>query len=197
MPQLAINATNTREGQKLITVESEAIQARIEGKYTYETLPTSLVQILGKYLPSLFAKKQTREVDNEFTFDMTLADSKFYPYVLDIPLKISPAATLHGFISNKQERVELVGDVPYLTYGEDEYEIGKIRCNNSPERIAATFSIAKHVGEDARVSLMIDAQAKNDSLNTTLTWGNDSRITYAGNIETETLFNSRMDYYFN
>ena len=195
MPQLAIRAETSEEGKRVTTVKSEAIEAHIEGEYTYETLPTSFVQILKRYLPSLVGTTppHVRKADNEFTFDLKLADSKFYPYVLDIPLKISPAATLHGFISNKQERVELVGDVPYLTYGEDEYEIGKIRCNNSPERIAATFSIAKHVGEDARVSLMIDAQAKNDSLNTTLTWGNDSRITYAGNIETETLFNKETE----
>ena len=188
MPQLAINATNTREGQKLITVESEAIQARIEGKYTYETLPTSLVQILGKYLPSLFAKKQTREVDNEFTFDVTLADSKFYPYVMDLPLKVEPAAKFKGFISNKEGRISITGDVPNLTYGEDRYEIGQFRCYNSPSGIMANFSIAKQMADNARVTLMLDTRATNDTLNTTFSWGNDSPVTYAGSIEAETTF---------
>lgn len=195
MPQLAICAEDKGNGQKLITVESEAIQARIEGEYAYETLPTSFSQILGKYLPSLFPQKNTqgRDTNNEFTFDIKLADSKLYPYVLDIPLKIHPSASLKGFISNKQECIDIRGDVPHLTYKGDEYEIGKIRCHNSPDDIKATFSIAKYMSDDARVSLIVDARATNDTLSTLLSWGNDSPITYAGSIEAETHFNKKKE----
>lgn len=190
MPQLAIRAENRGEGEKLLTIDSEAVQARIEGNYTYSTLPTSFTQILGQYLPTLFAdkRKTAREADNEFTFDIKLADSKLYPYVVGIPLKIDPVATLKGFISNRQGKLHIVGDVPNVTYGEEKYEIGKIRCYNSPTDIMANFCVAKQMAEGARLTLMVDARATDDSLSTTLSWGNDSPITYAGSIEAETSF---------
>lgn len=190
MPQFAIRAENIGEGERLMTIASEAVQARIEGRYSYKTLPNSFGQIVAQYLPSVFEKAPTKrdEADNEFTFDIRLTDSKLYPYVIGLPLKIHPAATMKGFISNKDERVEIACDVPNLTYNDEEYEIGKIRCYNSPDNIMANFSIAKHMATGSRVALMVDAQATNDTLNATLSWGNDSPNTYAGNIDIETFF---------
>lgn len=192
MPELTFAAEIIDANKKLITVESDAVQARIEGDYAYETLPESFEQILEKYLPSLFKNRnrRTHEVDNEFSFDIKLADSNFYPYVLGIPLKIMPSASLKGFISNKQGRVDIVGDVPHLTYGEAVFEIGNVRCYNSSEYIMANFSIAKQMADKARVTLMMDLRAEDDRLDTHFAWGNDSPVTYAGNVETETLFNT-------
>ena len=190
LPQLIACAGKMNDGQNLITIESDVVQARIEGVYTYETLPTSFVQILGNYLPSLFGpkQKQVREADNEFNFDVKLNDSKFYTYVLDLPLKISPSATLKGFISNKQELVEVMGDVPHLEYKDAVYEIGNVRCYNSPERVMANFSISKQMANNTRVTMMVDAHAEDDRLSTQVSWGNDSPLTYAGSVEAETHF---------
>lgn len=194
MPELTFAAEILDADQKMITVKSDAIQVRIEGDYAYETLPESFEQILEKYLPSLFENRKGRphDVDNEFFFDIKLTDSNFYPYVLGIPLKIIPSATIKGFISNKQERIDIVGDVPHLTYGDKVFEIGNLRCYNSPEYITANFSIAKQMADRARVTLMVDLRAENDRLNTLFSWGNDSPLTYAGSVETETAF-SMMD----
>ena len=194
MPQLAIVAESTGEKQKLITVESDAVQVKIEGEYAYETLSASFEQILAQYLPSLFNNRKSGhalEVDNEFFFNVKLTDSNFYPYVLGIPLKIYPSATLRGFISNKQGRMEIVGDVPHLNYDDAVFEIGNIRCYNSPEYIMANFSIAKQMADDARLTMMMDVRAENDQINTQLSWGNDSPITYAGSVETETRFRAK------
>lgn len=194
MPELVFATEITDANQKLITVKSDAVQMRIEGDYAYETLSESFEQILEKYLPSFFTNrnKRTHEVDNEFFFDIKLANSKFYPYVLGIPLKIMPSASLKGFISNKQGRVDIVGDVPHLTYGDAVFEIGNVQCYNSPEYIMANFSIAKQMVDKARMTLMIDLRAEDDRLKTHFSWGNDSPVTYAGSVETETLF-SMMD----
>lgn len=193
MPQLAIRAGHTDGDEKLMTIESEAIQARIEGAYTYRTLPASFVQIVEQYLPSLVTEKGGRrttihEADNEFNFNVRLADSKLYPYVLGIPLKIQPVATIKGFVSNKQKRMDISGDVPRMTYGNEVYEIGHLRCYNSPAGIVANFGIAKHMADNARVTMTMDARAAGDTLSTTLSWGNDSHITYAGSIEALTHF---------
>lgn len=193
-----IEAINTTEGGKKLTATSDFLTACVEGKYRYRTLPESLGQILYKHLPSLdgnprhaHTARKTKDA-NEFDFHVRLENSKFYPYILGIPLEITPFAEIKGHISDSDERMMVEGYVPNLTYGNASYESGVLRCDNSEGKLVADLNISKQMSGDARLNLMLNAQASNDSLITSISWGNDTEITYCGSVNTHTTF-SRAD----
>ena len=195
-----IEALNISEGEKRLTATSDFMTAHVEGKYHYRTLPESFEQIVYKYLPSLVKKSKwastttkKRKTTNDFSFDIKLKDSKFYPYVAGIPLEVSPHAELKGQICDADERMRLEGYLPNLTYGDASFESGVLRCENTDDRLMADFSISKQMSGNARVNLMMNTQAANDSLKTTISWGNDTEITYCGTVDAYTTFSRQTE----
>lgn len=190
-----IEAGNTPEGEKRLTATSDFLTARIEGKYRYRTLSESFAQIIHRYLPSLAGTQtpahttgQAKGPGNDFDFDLRLEGSKFYPYVLGVPLELPSYAWLKGHICGTDKEMKIEGYVPNLTYGEASYESGILKCENTEEKMVASFSISKQMSGNARLNLMLDAQAADDSLKTTISWGNDTEITYCGIVDTHTTF---------
>ncbi|MBR4845901.1 MAG: hypothetical protein IKU98_05725, partial [Bacteroidaceae bacterium] len=174
MSELEIKTDLLGKGLKRISIDSEAIQAHMEGRFTYESLPISFMQIANKYLPSLLNSKQKkrRKAENEFTFDLKVNNSNFYPYILNIPFQVTPSITLYGEVSDMENKINMSGYIPHVMYNGQEYEAGMIRCYNSEEELITNASISKHMGRDnARVTLMLDAKAKDNCLNTEIWWG--------------------------
>lgn len=194
MEELVIKTDLLGNGLKRVSIDSEAIQAHMEGQFTYESLPASFVQITNKYLPTLLSSKANkgRKTENEFAFDLKLNHSNFYPYILNIPFQVTPSMNLYGEVSDTKNEINISGFFPHVIYNGQEYEAGIIRCYNSQEELITNASISKHMGRDnARITLMLDAIAKDNCLNTEISWGNDSPNTYAGSISSEISFSRK------
>jgi hypothetical protein len=77
---------------KEIRVVSPFLNASVVGDYSYQNLPTSVMHILQKYLPSLLGsiKTDSNQMDNNFKFDFHLSDAEFFNklfYVNEISFK--------------------------------------------------------------------------------------------------------------
>ena len=194
MDNLNIHARTTENGTKLITAKSDFMKAKVEGEYAYETLPTSFIRIMEKYVPSLIQSSPIRKqrkkaaTNNNFVFDFTFLDSNFYPYVLNLPLKLKPSASIKGQVNDSDGKMKLEGYFPSLSYGSGNYESGLLLCENNDKEFVANLSVSKQMAGNARVTMSMKALAGNDKLKTRLSWGNDTEVTYCGNIETETKF---------
>lgn len=187
LENINIKAEQNRKTEKCISIQSDFIQAHIEGLYDYKTLPQSFTNILADYLPSLIQKKKTKKNrKNDFRFSLTLNESKFYPYVLDIPLTINPSATFKGHVTEEKEEIKIVGYFPTVKYDTEHYENGMLLCENRADGFHADLRFSKQMEEGAWLTMAFRAKAQNDNLNTHFSWGNDTDITYAGEIEANT-----------
>ena len=187
MENLNIKAEQNHKTGKHITVQSDFMQAHIEGQYDYESLPQSFTNILADYLPSLIKKKKIQKNrKNNFRFFLTLNESKFYPYVLDIPLTISPSVTLKGHVAEEKEEIKIEGYFPTLKYNTEHYESGMLLCENRADGFHADLRFSKQMEEGAWLTMAFRAKAEDDNLNTHFSWGNDTEVTYAGEIEANT-----------
>lgn len=184
-----------KDGNKRMTVKADFMQATVEGRYAYRTLPASFMRIIDRYFPSLLpytrkpmdGNKGLKETNN-FKFDLQLFNSTIYPYVFGIPLKVRPMASLRGYVDDSSGKMRIEGHVPYVQYGKNEYESGMLLCENNEEGIKADVRFAKQMKGNARLAIALAAKGTDDRLTTRLTWGNDTEVTYCGNLETETAF---------
>ena len=194
MKELTMNANVAADGgYRILSINSDFMNAFFEGELEVEKLTEDLTRIVGENLPSLTTpstKRYTtaRKGDNNFTVDINLQASKFYPYVLGIPLEIKPSMTVKGFINSDKNLMELTGNVYHLTYNGNEYESGSFKYRKTEERSTVNVQISKHQKNNERMTMMLNANAENDSLKTKFNWGNDAITTYAGTLNAEATF---------
>ena len=186
----------TVEGKKdckRLTVESDFMQATVEGRYAYRTLPASFTHMVNRYLPSLVnlkpsATRKGNRPQNDFTFSLRLENSNFYPYILGLPLKVHSPATVSGYVNDAEGIMSLEGSAPHFHYGKSEYEGGSLRCDNLADEVVADVRFSKRMSGNSHLTMSMLAKGADDCLSTRLFWGNNTEVTYCGSLEAETKF---------
>lgn len=188
MDNLRIAATQNSEHQKQLTINSNFLRGSIEGDYSYQTLPTSVLNIMRRYIPALILPdKKPKETENNFHFDLHIYNTELLSTVFQIPLKVYTHSTLKGYFNDKAQRLRVEGYFPRLSYGDKFFESGVLLCENPGEQFQAKirFTNRKHTGA---VSVALEAKAKDDQIQAIFNWGNSSAVTYSGKLAAITQF---------
>ncbi|MCD8183725.1 MAG: translocation/assembly module TamB [Bacteroides sp.] len=193
MKNLRITASQKGEHQKLLTINSGFLKGSIEGDYSYQTLPASVLNIMRRYIPALILPaKKPRKTNNNFFFDLNIYDTELLNTVFQIPLKIYTHSTVKGYINDKAQRLRVEGYLPRLSYGEKFWESGVILCENPDEQFHARVRVTNRKSNGA-VNVALEAQAKDDRVQVVFNWGNSSAVTYSGKLAAVTQFIREQD----
>lgn len=188
LENLKIAATQKDETQKRLTVTSNFLKGSIEGDYSYRTLPASVLNIMRRYIPALILPAQNPMVtENNFSFDLHIYDAELLSAVLQIPIKIYTHSTLKGYFNDKAQRLRVEGYFPRLRYGERFIESGMVLCENPGDRFHARLRFTNRKATGG-INIALEALAQNDSVQTTLNWGNSHAVTYSGKLAAVTHF---------
>ena len=188
MDNLQIAAIQKDEHRKQLKINSNFLKGNIEGNYSYQTLPASVLNIMRRYIPALILPdKKPKETENNFHFDLNIYDTELLSTVFQIPIKVYTHSTLKGYFNDKAQRLRVEGYFPRLSYGEKFIESGMLLCENPGEefQVRVRFNNRKTNGS---VNVALEAQAKDNHIQTVLNWGNSSSITYSGKLATVTQF---------
>lgn len=191
LPQLKISALHQQNGSKQMAVESDFLNASLEGNFSYRTLPASITHLLQQYLPSVFGQPRATTSTatlNRFHIRLELDNSDFLSKVLRIPLDLRMPATLEGHFDNQHNRLQLNGHLPELVYDGTFYEAGSLLCYTTDESLQCRLRANKRQGKGAMLSLAVEACAEDDHLKTTLNWGNNTGNSYYGQVSALTSF---------
>lgn len=188
MDNLRIAATQNDERQKRLTINSNFLRGTIEGDYSYQTLPTSVLNIMRRYIPALILPdKKPRETENNFYFDLHVYNTEILSTVFQIPLKVYTHSTLKGYFNDKAQRLRVEGYFPRLSYGEKFFESGVILCENPGEQFQTKVRFTNRKATGA-VNVALEAKAKDDQIQAIFNWGNSSAVTYSGKLAAVTQF---------
>lgn len=188
LDNLKIAATRKDEHQKQLSITSNFLQGSIEGDYSYRTLPVSVLNIMRRYIPALILPdKKPIETENNFNFDLHIYDTELLSTVFQIPLKIYTHSTLKGYFNDKAQRLRIEGYFPRLRYEDKYIESGMILCENPGDQFHARLRF-NNLKSSGAVNISLEAKAQNDSIQTSLNWGNSSNVTYSGKLSALTHF---------
>lgn len=175
---------------KRLDLLSPFVRGSIEGDYSYRTLPSSILNILRRYLPALLPQSGTAspaETANNFGFDLHIYDTEILSKVFGIPLTVYTHSTLKGYFNEKLQRMRVEGYFPHLRYGNKFIESGLILCENPGDHFHTRIRFTNRKNDSA-VNLSLEASARNDSLQTVLNWGNNGTVTYSGRLAATATF---------
>lgn len=188
LDNLKITATQEDESHKQLKITSNFLNASIEGDYSYRTLPASVLNIMRRYIPALILPdKKNIESENNFHFDINIFNTDLFSTIFNIPVKVYTHSTLKGYFNDKAQRLRVEGYFPRLRYGDKFLESGMILCENPGDKFHARVRFSNRKPEGS-INVSLDAQAKDDLIQTSLNWGNSSAVTYSGKLAAATHF---------
>lgn len=176
-------------GEKELRINSSFMSAVIQGDYSYHTIPASILQTVQRYIPSLLTLKDNmREPHNNFNFDIRIENTEFFTKLFHMPLELHLPANLKGYFNDREEKLRVEGHFPEFKYNGTHYESGVLLCENPSDQFKCSLRTGMLMNSGAMVNLTIDALAKNDHLETTINWGNNTNVTYGGKFAAITRF---------
>lgn len=171
------------DNKSKLTINSDFMKGEVEGKYTYKSIYTSLVNIAKNYLPALTSSISTpKGGKNNFTFALELINTDLLTKFLNIPFQIYTRSTLKGYVNDYDNSVQIQGYFPKFRYNNQFFESGMLSIENPNDYLRTQLRISKQKKKSA-VNFSIDSKAYKDSLYTNFFWGNNSNVTYSGNLK--------------
>ena len=181
--------TTGSTGKKQIEIRSPFLNGKVEGNYSYRTLPSSILKTVQRYLPSLLdPDKKLPETDNNFHFNLQLDNAELLSIVADIPLELSRPASLQGYFDDNRTRIQMRAYAPEFTYKGDYYEAGTFLCDNTDEGLQCLLRTNKRMKKGSMVNFAINALAKEDRLKAIVNWGNNTASTFSELIDATARF---------
>ncbi|WP_291528672.1 translocation/assembly module TamB domain-containing protein [Bacteroides sp. UBA939] len=183
LDNLKIAATRQNDHHKRLTVTSNFLNASIEGDYSYRTLPVGVLNIMRRYIPALILPdKKPTDTQNNFHFDVNILNTDFFATIFDIPVRVYTHSTVKGYFNDKAQRLRVEGYFPRLRYGNNFIESGMVLCENPGDNFHARVRLTNRKPEGA-VNVSLEAQAKDNRIQTMLNWGNNGTVTYSGKLD--------------
>jgi len=185
-----LNITSLRsETERKITITSDFMNGSIEGEINFATLPESFIRIIHPYVPALVEHKESRKhKDNNFSFNVSLINTDIFSKLFNIPVDLRSPSALKGYVNEKVKKMRIEGYFPNFNYAGKHYESGMFLCENPSDEIKCHLRASKRMKEDSMINLSVEGTAKDDLLQTLITWGNNTDVTYSGKVSAVTEF---------
>jgi len=176
--------------EKEVRIQSPFLTATVRGDYSYQTIPASVVQIAQRYIPSLVTlkKKYRQSLNNNFKFDIQLHDAELFKKMFFVPVEMHFPASLKGYVSDLNGQLRIEGSFPGLTYNGTRYESATLLFENPGDHIKCQIRGGMLMNSGAMLNLSLDTEAQEDRLRTVLNWGNNTDVTYGGQVSAVTHF---------
>lgn len=176
--------------EKEVRIQSPFLTATVRGDYSYQTIPASVVQIAQRYIPSLVTlkKKYRQSLNNNFKFDIQLHDAELFNKMFFVPVEMHFPASLKGYVSDLNGQLRIEGSFPGLTYNGTRYESATLLFENPGDHIECQIRGGMLMNSGAMLNLSLDTEAQEDRLRTVLNWGNNTDVTYGGQVSAVTRF---------
>lgn len=178
-----------KTGKKTFELNSEFLKLKVEGRYSYKTIPVSIMKTVERYIPSLLSiNKKREEPHNDFSFNIDIYNTDILSNVFNIPLSIKKHTTIKGYFNDNERKLKIDGYFPSVQYNKMVFESGLILCESATNQFKCQIRANNRLAKGGIVSLSLEAQAQNDKLHTSINWGNNALSTYSGQFSTITNF---------
>ena len=178
--------SNEQNGIKSMSLNSDFLDANIDGVFNVRDLPNALQRVFEKYIPSFFGKtistKKVAEQNFEFDFDFkNTADVTrlFLPY-----LTLAPKTAIHGRFDSFKNDFTFAASSSRLTfygYVFSDWSVnssanGDLKFDMKTKRLYLSDSLWMN-------DFDVLTHTHSDSVNVSLTWDNQSRKVNKGDIK--------------
>lgn len=190
---LELNALGHSEERRL-TIESDLVNGRIEGAYSFRTLVPSLIQTMQQYVPALirFAPKQPIE-ENNFQLLLTVENTEAFSRAFRLPFTMVSTGRITGQYDNRLDKFRFEAWLPKFQVGKSLFESGYLSCGNPADQVNLEVRAINYNLLGRRNYLNLKAEAKEDVLQTFVSWANNKERLFKADLMAKAQFQAEED----
>lgn len=166
MNNLLIEASKEEESEEReLSIQSDIINGKVTGIYSFSTIIESLKKTFSDYLPSLISYKEKRNIDikdNNLHFDFTINNTENASDVFKLPVTIYSPTKIIGFYDNQLERFKLEAYMPSLAAAGAKIQSGYLLLQNPEGKLSSNISGSFITKKGTVNDLTIDITAERD-----------------------------------
>ena len=186
---LNINEINisaaAENGQKNIVLNSDFINGKLGGDFSYNSINQTINNFLQQYLPALAAApdKKQKPSANQLQMDLTFSNLNKISDAFSLPFSFEGNGYLSGNIDEKTNLFSLDAKIPVVYLKSQHIENMQLTINNQNQDSLLLTAIADFTNsKNQTVKFNINAAADNDLIATDLSWKNPNHITNTAHI---------------
>lgn len=190
LPTFRLSA-KTEDEKKVIRIKSDFLNGEIKGNYSYKTLPLSILKVAQRYTPSLFALNNSQNdivTDNNFEISMKMDNAEFLSKMLRLPVEMLSPGTINGYINDNKSKVYINASLPDLSVNGKKYESITLLVENPEKELHCHLRTNIMMKKGAMINFSINGLAYNDTISTKTYWGNNTNVTYSGELLANAFF---------
>jgi hypothetical protein len=153
------------KGKKL-SLNSEIINASIEGEYKLSTIQSAVKSLVKIYLPNANLGKIYKYEDQDFNFHLFVKDANPITQLLYPNLNISESATIRGYLNTNTNTIRLNGQIDYIKY--DALKFENLMIDGENDKNIFDFNVAADkafISDSINIdNIAISNAIKNDSV---------------------------------
>ncbi len=181
---ISISATETGDGSRDISFDSDFAKMHASGHFDPATLPQSFVNLVSKRLPTLPGMSQYKAQNNDIILSATIDDTSVLQKFLDIDIDAKSDINLNAAINDRLHQAEITLDVPQMTCFGMNLNKTRIHANCPGDTLNINASTTRIGHDGTNFVLDISGKAANNRLNTAISWQNGKDNSFKGSLNT-------------
>ena len=182
------------EEQRRVRIDSDFGEAEIAGRFQFETLPQSIINLLADKLPTLPGLPANRsKTDNNFHIQATIHKSNWLQHLLHLPISITQPLRLQGSVDDEKQQIALDCQLPQFFYQDSRYDHCRISIVSPLNTLAYDASITKRMDDGKDMDLAVTGSIYNNLISSTFTWDDHDKERMSGKITAQANFETAID----
>lgn len=182
------------EQARSIKLQSDFLQAAIEGNFTFKDLIHNIKYSINEYLPGLINTPEKKKVhDSQIATTIHIQNLDVLKYLLDIPITFKQAAYLQASYNSKKDLIQMQLNAPHILYGSENFKKVDINYSGSNKYLNGSMSLSREMGK-SMVNIGLDTDIRDGILYNNLHWNIPKNKSYSGNIALNALFEKTEDH---
>ncbi|MCH5226594.1 MAG: translocation/assembly module TamB [Muribaculaceae bacterium] len=188
---------DSADGRQSLALNSDWVEARVEGHTDIKKLPSQIVQLVENVFPALIPidNPENDYLTSNLEFDAVIKKNNAIPEFFNLPIRLLVPVTISGTIQSSSNSASLSLDCPYLQQGKDKliYDTKVVADIDGSEGTLNTLIQTTLPIKKGDLALNVNLFGFRNKLSTDFHWLNTENQEFRGHIILDTEF-SRNEF---
>lgn len=173
-----------------LSLTSDFADISIKGQYRISTLKNSILNLLKSHLPSISIQKADPHIRNNYLINAEIRSAYLAKRFLGVDVTTQKPLTLNGYVNDFAQQANIYCSAPSLYLYGKQIDNLKLLVWTPEQSLRSNINFTLRNAGKSPLAIILESDAKNDILTTSLSWDNHQKEEFSGQLNTVARFSS-------
>lgn len=189
---IILNWHKASQKKKSIQLQSDFLQASIDGEFTFEDLIANVRHSVANYLPGIMEAYTPKRSNSKINTAIHVQNLDFLNFIWGTPIEFGQAAYINASYNSERDLIQLHANAPHVTYGSENIKQLNINYSGSNGFLTGALSLSREMNRNM-VNIGVQTDIRDGILYNDLHWSIPNNKKYSGTIAVSTLFETTAE----